>query len=154
MSFDVLPPWRRTKSTKWFRSRPKKKGCRQAAYQDATGYRGRPAAPKQLVTRNSRWTPLRRLEINLSHGAAWKALISRYITVIPLIGDEPCIAMQSMSGWPLKKPVHSAMNAKVGAAAKPSQPAAPGATRPPRHRSRRRDPRQETSARQSWPYSS
>jgi hypothetical protein len=70
----------------------------------------RPAAPKQLVTRNSRWTPLRRLEINLSHGVAWKALISRYITVIPLIGDEPCIAMQSMSGWPLKKPVHSAMS--------------------------------------------
>jgi hypothetical protein len=40
----------------------------------------------------------RRLEINLSHGAAWKALISRYITVMPLIGDEPCMAMQSMSG--------------------------------------------------------
>jgi len=39
-----------------------------------------------------------RLEINLSHGAAWKALISRYITVMPLIADEPCIAMQSMSG--------------------------------------------------------
>ena len=103
----------------------------------AAGWLGFAAAPtfrihgEQLVTRNSRWTPLRRLEINLSHGAAWKALISRYITVIPLIGDEPCIAMQSMSGWPLKKPVHSAMNAKVGAAAKRSQPAAPGATRPP-----------------------
>jgi len=79
----------------------------------AAGWLGFAAAPtfrihgEQLVTRNSRWTPLRRLEINLSHGAAWKALISRYITVIPLIGDEPCIAMQSMSGWPLKKPVHS-----------------------------------------------
>src|SRR5690242_18299459 len=51
----------------------------------------------------------RRLEINLSHGAAWKALISRYITVMPLIADEPCIVMQSMSGWPLKKPFHKAM---------------------------------------------
>jgi hypothetical protein len=40
----------------------------------------------------------RRLEINLSHGGVWKALISRYITVMPLIGDEPCMAMQSMSG--------------------------------------------------------
>jgi hypothetical protein len=28
--------------------------------------------------------------------------------------------MQSMSGWSLKKPVHSAMSAKVGAAARPS----------------------------------
>jgi len=71
-----------------------------------------------------------RLEINLSHGVAWKALISRYITVIPLIGDELCIAMQSMSGWPLKKPVHKAMIAKVGAAARPSQPAAPVAALP------------------------
>ncbi|MGA9281875.1 MAG: hypothetical protein WBW00_11385, partial [Pseudolabrys sp.] len=70
------------------------------------------------------WTPHRRQEINLNHGAAWKALISRYITVIPPIGDEPCIAMQSMSGWSQKKPVHSAMSAKVGAAARPSQPAA------------------------------
>jgi hypothetical protein len=80
---------------------------------------------------NARWTPLRRLEINLSHGAAWKALISRYISVIPLIGDEPCIAMQSMSGWPLNKPVHSAMMANVGAAARLSQPAAPEAARSP-----------------------
>ena len=72
-----------------------------------------------------------RLEINLSHGAVWKRLISRYISVIPLIGDEPCIAMHSMSGWPLNKPVHSAMMANVGAAARPSQPAAPEAARPP-----------------------
>ena len=73
----------------------------------------------------------RRLEINLSHGVAWKALISRYITVIPLIGDELCIAMQSMSGWPLKKPVHKAMIANVGAAAGPSHRAMPGAALPP-----------------------
>jgi len=38
------------------------------------------------------------LKNNLTHGAVWKALISRYITVIPFIGDEPCIAIQSMSG--------------------------------------------------------
>jgi hypothetical protein len=73
---------------------------------------------------------LRRLEINLNHGAAWKALISRYITVIVLIGDDSCIAMQSMSGWPLKKSVHNAMMANVGAAAKPSQWARPGAPWP------------------------
>jgi len=66
----------------------------------------------------------------LSQGAKWKALISRYITVIPLNGDVPCIAMQTMSGWPLKKAVHVAIKAKVGAAAKPSQPAAPGAAAP------------------------
>ncbi len=77
------------------------------------------------------WTPLRRPEINLSHGCVCKALISRYISVIPLIGDEPCIAMQSMSGWLLYKPVHSAMMANVGAAARASQPAAPEAARPP-----------------------
>ena len=71
------------------------------------------------------------MEINLSHGAAWKALISRYITVIPLIGDELCIAMQGMSGWPLKKPVHKAMIANVGAAARPSHRAMPGAALPP-----------------------
>ena len=53
------------------------------------------------------------------------------ITVIPLIGDEPCIAVQSMSGWPLKKPVHKAMIANVGAAARPSHRAMPGAALPP-----------------------
>src|SRR4029077_4361962 len=48
-----------------------------------------------------------------------------------LIGDEPCIAVQSMSGWPLKKALHRAMMASVGAAARPSHPATPGAARPP-----------------------
>src|SRR5262249_33618158 len=62
---------------------------------------------------------------------AWKALISKYITVIPLIGNEPCIAVQSMSGWPVKKPVHSAMSAKVGAAVRLSQPPAPRGGWPP-----------------------
>jgi len=82
------------------------------------------------ATRARRRAPFRRLEINFSQGDKWKALISRYITVIPFIGDEPCIAMQSMSGWPLKKPFHSAIIAKVGAAARPSQPAAPVAALP------------------------
>jgi hypothetical protein len=62
-------------------------------------------------------------EISFSQDDKWSALINRYITVIPLIGGEPCIAMQSMSGWPLKNPVHKAMIANVGAAARPSQPA-------------------------------
>ena len=47
------------------------------------------------------------------------------ITVIPLIGDEPCIAMQSISGWPLKRAVHNAMIANVGVAASDSQTAVP-----------------------------
>jgi hypothetical protein len=38
---------------------------------------------------------------------------------------------QNMTGWPLKKPVHSAMNAKVGEAVRPSQEATSGAARPP-----------------------
>jgi hypothetical protein len=67
----------------------------------------------------------------LSQGVEWKALINRYISVIPLIGDEVCIAMQSISGWPLKKPVHKAMIANVGAAARPSHRAMLGAALPP-----------------------
>src|SRR5260370_18476426 len=59
------------------------------------------------------------------HSSPW------LITVIPLIGDEPCIAMQSMSGWPLKKAVHNAMIANVGAAARPSHRVMPGAALPP-----------------------
>ena len=72
----------------------------------------------------------RRPEISFSQGDKWNALINRYIIVIPLIGDEPCMAMQSMSGWPLKRPFHKAMIANVGAAARPSQPAAPVAALP------------------------
>ena len=70
-------------------------------------------------------------EISFSQGDKWNALINRYITVIPLIGDEPCIAMQSMSGWPLKKAFHQAMIANVGVAARPSDRAMPGAALPP-----------------------
>src|SRR5947207_13980608 len=39
--------------------------------------------------------------------------------------------MQSMSGWPLKKAVHNAMIANVGAAARPSHRVMPGAALPP-----------------------
>jgi hypothetical protein len=52
--------------------------------------------------RACRQASFRRLAISFSQGDKWKALISRYITVIPLIGAESCVAMQ-MSGWLLKK---------------------------------------------------
>src|SRR4029453_7043782 len=82
-------------------------------------HRSRPAsiAPIQRLVwagvRTVHWQteiqePFCRPEINLSHGAEWKALINTYITVIPLTGDEPCIAMQSMSGRLEKKTVHRA----------------------------------------------
>ena len=83
------------------------------------------------AARLCRLAPFRRPEISFSQGDKWNALINRYITVIPFIGDDPCIAMQSMSGWTLKKPVHKAMIAKVGAAARPSHWAMPGAALPP-----------------------
>jgi hypothetical protein len=73
-----------------------------------------------------RWAPLRRLEISFSQGAKWKALISKYIGTIPLSGDASCVAEQSISsGPPPRTPVSSAMMAKVGAAARHSQSAAP-----------------------------
>src|SRR5215468_1265985 len=46
-----------------------------------------------------------------------------YISAIPFSGKESCLPMQSMSGW-TNKPVHSVRMAKVGVAARPSQPAA------------------------------
>jgi len=70
-------------------------------------------------------------EINFSQGNEWKALMRRYIMVIPLIGDELSVAMHGMSGWPSKKALHSAISAKVGAAARPSQKASPTAPLPP-----------------------
>ena len=64
----------------------------------------------------------------LRKGAAWKALISRYIAVIPPSGDVSGIAAQSMPDEPPPEvPVSSAMTAKVGDATRPSQSAAPGA---------------------------
>ena len=63
---------------------------------------------------------LRRLAISFSHGAEWKALISKYIETIPFSGD-PCPAEQSNSIEPLPRTlVSSAMIAKVGVAARHS----------------------------------
>jgi len=70
--------------------------------------------------------PAEILEISFSQGAGWKALISKYIGTIPLSGDASCAAEQSISGGPPPRtPVNSAMIAKVGAAARHSQSAAP-----------------------------
>src|SRR5260370_40734259 len=75
-----------------------------------------------------RRTPPRRLDTSFSQGAEWKTLISKYIGTIPLSGDASCAAEQSISvGPPATTPVSSAMIAKVGAAARLSQPAAPRA---------------------------
>src|SRR5262245_13674427 len=75
----------------------------------------------------ARWA-LRRLEISFSQGDEWKALISRYIGIMPLSGDASCAAAQSISCGTLPKtPVRSAMIAKVGAAARHTQSAAPRA---------------------------
>jgi hypothetical protein len=77
--------------------------------------------------------PLRRLEISFSQGAEWKALMSKYIGTIPLSGDAPCAVEQSISGGPPPRtPVSSAIIAKVGAAARHSQSAAPRAAALPR----------------------
>jgi hypothetical protein len=71
---------------------------------------------------------LRRLEISFSQGPEWKALISTYMGIIPLSGDASCAAEQSKSGGlPPRTPVSSAMSAKVGAAARHGQSAAPRA---------------------------
>src|ERR1700754_1292252 len=66
-----------------------------------------------------------RLAISFSQGAEWKALISQYIAAIPPSGDACCEATQRISGGPAAgRAVSSAMMAKVGAAASPSQLAA------------------------------
>src|SRR5258706_5726526 len=73
-----------------------------------------------------RRAPLRRPEISFSQGAEWKALISKYIGTIPPSCDAACAAEQSISGAPPPRTaVSSAMIAKVGAAARHSQSAAP-----------------------------
>jgi hypothetical protein len=76
------------------------------------------------------YAPVRRLEISLSQGAEWKALISRYIETIPLSGDGSCVAEQSATDGPPPTPASSAMIAKVGAAARDRKPAALAATLP------------------------
>jgi hypothetical protein len=65
------------------------------------------------------------LLISLSHGAEWKALISKYIGTIPVNGDTSPAAEHSIPGMPPPwSAVRSAMIAKVGAAARASKPSA------------------------------
>jgi hypothetical protein len=86
------------------------------------------SAPLDLATPDQdRAAPHRRLDISFNQGAEWKALISKYIGTIPLSGDAPCATEQSRSGEPPRTPVSSAMIAKVGAAARHGQSAAPRA---------------------------
>jgi hypothetical protein len=64
----------------------------------------------------------RRLENSFSHGGKWKALMSKYIGIIPLSGDVCSRAEQTISGClSPRTPVSSATIAKVGVAAKDSQ---------------------------------
>jgi hypothetical protein len=49
---------------------------------------------------DDRRAPLPCRKISFSHGAEWKALISKYIETIPVSGDASCVAEQSMSGEP------------------------------------------------------
>src|ERR1700761_9018247 len=60
---------------------------------------------------------------SFSQGAAWKRLISRYIGAIPPIDHGAWAAEQSRSA-PLSwaRPLSSAITAKLGVAARPSQP--------------------------------
>jgi hypothetical protein len=73
-----------------------------------------------------------RLEISFSQGAAWKALMSTYIGIIPVSGDASGAAEQSISSGLPRTAVSSAMTAKVGAAASDRQSAAPRGPRLPR----------------------
>jgi hypothetical protein len=69
-------------------------------------------------------------EISFSHGARWKALISRYIGAIPL-EPKPPAAEQNALGAPLSSAtVESAMIAKTGAAVRGSHLAMTDATDP------------------------
>jgi len=63
-------------------------------------------------------------ESSFSQGAEWKPLIRKYIHSIPLSGDAPWTAEQTMSCEP-NRTVTMAMIAKAGAAARHSQSAAP-----------------------------
>ncbi len=69
--------------------------------------------------------PLRRRETSFSHGAVWKALMSRYIKAIPSSGDAPCaVGPVIPCEPPLEMAVNSAIVAKAGAAARQTQSAA------------------------------
>src|SRR5436190_6587632 len=62
--------------------------------------------------------------MSFSQGAKWKALIKRYIGIIPPSGDTPAIEHNASAAPPPSTPVSSAMTANVGAAARYSQSAA------------------------------
>lgn len=64
------------------------------------------------------------LAINLSQGVAWKALISKYMTVIPRIDEASTPVEQTIGGPPPRNTDTSARAAKVGAAARQSHSAA------------------------------
>jgi hypothetical protein len=66
-----------------------------------------------------------RPEASFSHGDRWKRLISRYIVVMPSIGSMLDPEEQRATGRASFAGIH-AMSAKLGEAARPSQPAAPG----------------------------
>ena len=95
------------------------------------------AHPFKLPPKRSEWPNpaysdqralLRLLEIKVSQGAEWKALISNYIGSIPLSGDASCAAGHVIAICPPPvTPVSSAMTRKAGAAARHSQSAAPRA---------------------------
>lgn len=59
--------------------------------------------------------------MSFSQGGKWKALIRRYIGIIPPSGDTPAIEHNASAGPPPSTPVSSAMTANVGAAASDSQ---------------------------------
>jgi hypothetical protein len=67
-----------------------------------------------------------RPEVSFSQGDRWKRLISMYIAVMPPIGRMLEAAEQSAIGWASFAAIQ-AMTAKVGEAARASQPAAPRA---------------------------
>jgi hypothetical protein len=93
-------------------------GCKPALSAESIDGLGR--SERGWIT--PRQAPLRRLEISFSQGGEWKALISKYIGIIPLSGDVCPAAEHKISGRPPPRaPVSSAMIAKVGAAARYSQ---------------------------------
>ena len=105
----------------------KGRACR-ASLAKRRGLAPRAAVFRPDSTQREGWSPgsvdRYRRQMSFSHGAEWKALMSRYIGTIPPSGDAWCIAAQRKSGSPPLKAVSSAMMAKVGVAARHSQSAA------------------------------
>jgi hypothetical protein len=69
--------------------------------------------------------------MNFSQDAKWKALISKYMSAIPLSGDASGMAEHNISCAPPPRiPVNAAINAKVRAAPSDSRSAARRAVSP------------------------